>query len=121
MEGTLVGCAIAEKTDHHLIRASHLDGKASTASNRHAGGDDPICSQDSKVDVGDVHGTAFSVAVPGVMAKKLRYHPGNITSFGYLVFYFSSSSKRAGLRSWRISSILVRILVSYSGRVPGSM
>ncbi len=83
MEGTLVGCAIAEKTDHYLVRASHLDGKASTASNRHAGGDDPICSQDSKVYVGDVHGTAFPVAVSGATAKKLRYHPGNITSFGY--------------------------------------
>jgi hypothetical protein len=81
VEGAFVGGAIAKEAETDTIKTLHLDAEADTGRNGNAAADHAVGSKVTGGHVGDVHRTAASAAVTGLLAKQLGHHQLEVCPF----------------------------------------
>ena len=74
MDDALVGSAVAEERERHLVRALDLRGERRAGADGHARGDDPVAPEDVEVERRDVHRAAQAPAVAVHAPHQLGHH-----------------------------------------------
>ena len=82
VEDALVGGAVAEEGDRHLVRPLQLGGEAGAGGERHGRAHDAVRAHDVELHVGDVHGAAEALAIAGLAAHQLRHHAVDARTLG---------------------------------------
>src|SRR5207245_10074733 len=74
VDHALVGAAVAEEGDDHVVGLPELRRERRARADWHAGGHDPVAAQDVQVERRDVHRAAEAAAVAVLPAHELRHH-----------------------------------------------
>ena len=82
VEDALVGGAVAEEGDRHLVSPLQLGGEAGAGGERHGRAYDAVRAHDVELHVGDVHGAAEALAIAGLAAHQLRHHAVDARTLG---------------------------------------
>src|SRR5690349_4678040 len=82
VKGPGIRCAIAEERDCYTALALHLRREAGAGDDRDAAGDDAVGAEHADAEIGDVHRTAFALAVARLSSVKLGHHAVEIGPLG---------------------------------------
>ena len=82
VEGSFVAGPVTEKTDHNVFRLFKLDSQGGAGGDGNSSAHDSVRPKDAEVLVGNVHRTAFPLAVSGFPCVKLGEHALVIESLG---------------------------------------
>ena len=74
MKSTLLGRAVAEKAEHHLVLVAELRRPGRARRVRYAGTDDARSAQETSLHVGQMHRAAEALAQPVSTAVDLGHH-----------------------------------------------
>ena len=78
MESAFIGSPITKKAEHDPIKGLHPGGQGGAHGNGYPAADDPIGTQVTHLNTGNVHASALSLAITGLLAQKFGHHPVNV-------------------------------------------
>ena len=82
VERSRVRCAVAEEGHRDALLTFHLRRKARAGDDRDAAGDDAVGAEHADAEIGDVHGSAFALAVAGLAPVELGHHAVEVGALG---------------------------------------
>lgn len=78
VEGSLVVCPVAEKTEHDSMASLHSESERGSTSDWNPPAYDTVGAEHSSRNISDVHAAAFAIAIAVRPSQNLRHHPTEI-------------------------------------------